>query len=192
LSGAFVIDLERVEDERGHFARFWCRKEFQALGLEAELCQASLSYNALAGTLRGLHYQVEPSAEAKLVFCTRGSIFDVIVDLRAGSPTFCQHFAVSLDASSHRMLYVPRGLAHGFQTLEADTIVNYLISSFYSPEHSRGVRWNDPAFGIRWPVARPSVISERDAGFPDFKAGSELPYPGCRATRGDDRGDGSG
>ncbi|HEX3159055.1 MAG TPA: dTDP-4-dehydrorhamnose 3,5-epimerase [Gemmatimonadaceae bacterium] len=169
IPGAFIVDIEPRRDERGFFARSWCRDEFRAAGLEADLAQCSISYNATRGTLRGMHYQAAPHGEAKLVRCTAGAIHDVIVDLRPGSPTFCQWVATELTASSHRMLYVPDGLAHGFQTLEDGSEVFYQMSVPYHASSARGVRWNDPAFDIAWPLAHP-LLSERDRSYPDFEA----------------------
>jgi dTDP-4-dehydrorhamnose 3,5-epimerase len=169
LAGAFVIDPEPASDERGFFARTWCRREWQARGLTAELVQCSLSFTTRAGTVRGMHYQAPPHAEAKLVRCTRGRIYDVIVDLRPGSPTFKQWSAVELGADDRRMLYVPEGCAHGFQTLTDATEVFYQISASHDPASQRGVRWDDPAFGIVWPDAPSRTISSRDRAFPDFQ-----------------------
>jgi dTDP-4-dehydrorhamnose 3,5-epimerase len=174
LAGAFVITPEPVEDARGSFARTWCRAEFEARGLDVRIAQCSTSLNRRTGTLRGLHFQVAPFAETKLVRCTRGAIHDVIVDLRPGSPTFTRHFAVRLSAEDRTMLYVPPGFAHGFQTLEDDTEVFYQISEFHAPAHARGVRWDDPAFGIAWPPAE-RIISEQDRSYPDFRP--ETPAP---------------
>lgn len=168
LKGAFLIEPERLEDERGFFARTWCQREFEARGLPSRFVQCSLSFNRRRGTLRGLHYQVAPCAEAKLVRCTMGAIYDVIADLRPESSTFKQWEAVELTADNRRMLYIPEGFAHGFQTLTDDTEVFYQISQFYCPEHSRGVRWDDPTFSIEWP-GTPSVMSERDQGFSHFE-----------------------
>src|SRR3972149_8591349 len=152
LKGAFLIKPERLEDERGFFARVWCRKEFDAHGLGTTLVQCNVSFNASKWTLRGLHYQTPPHEEAKLVRCTLGAIYDVIVDLRPDSPTYLKHFAVELTQDNRKMLYVPEGCAHGFQTLADGTEVLYQMSEFYSPECSTGHRWNDPAFGIDWPL----------------------------------------
>ena len=163
-----MIDLERLEDERGFFARTFCTDEFQARGLNARLMQCSISFNKERGTLRGMHWQEPPNAECKLVRVTRGAIYDVIIDLRANSPTFKQHFAAELDAENRRQLYVPEGFAHGFQTLEDDTEVFYQMSAAYAPALGRGVRWNDPAFGIEWPAGDRRIINERDASYPDF------------------------
>lgn len=167
LPGVWQVDIEPVEDERGFFARTWCRREFSERGLAAELAQCSVSYNRTKGTLRGMHYQIEPHAEAKLIRCTRGIIYDVIVDLRPVSSAYCKWQGVELSAENRRMLYVPPGVAHGFLTLADDCEVLYQISEFHSPEHARGVRWNDPAFDIRWPAAA-HMISARDRGYPDF------------------------
>jgi dTDP-4-dehydrorhamnose 3,5-epimerase len=167
LAGAVILDLELQHDGRGFFARTWCAREAEASGLNPRLAQASVSYNKRRGTLRGMHYQVSPHEEAKLVRCTRGSIHDVVIDLRAGSSSLGRHFAVTLSAENRRMLYVAEGFAHGFQTLEDDTEVCYQISEFYAPAAARGVRWDDPAFGIEWPLADP-ILNERDRGYPDF------------------------
>ena len=169
VAGAFVVEVERRDDERGYFARTWCRDEFAAAGIDLAAAQASVSHSRLAGTLRGLHYARAPAREAKLVRCERGAVFDVIVDLRAGSPTFLRHFCVVLDAETGDALYVPPGVAHGFQTLVAESQVLYLMSEAYRPELAAGVRFDDPAFGIAWP--RPvRVIAERDRCYPDFDA----------------------
>lgn len=169
LKGAFIIEPERIEDERGFFARTFCRREFEARGLNPDLVQCSISFNHQRATLRGMHYQSAPHAEAKLVRCTRGAIYDVIIDLRPQSPTFRRWVAVDISAENHLMVYVPEGFAHGFQTLQDETEVSYYISEFYSPERARGVRWNDPAFAIGWPIADP-VISVRDQTHPEFIA----------------------
>ncbi len=167
LAGTYIIDLEPVADERGFFARSWCRREFEKYGLNSDLAQCSISFNKKCGTLRGLHYQAKPHEEAKVVRCIRGVIFDVIVDLRPESSTFKKWIAVELSAENRRMLYIPPGLAHGFQSLTGDTEVFYQISEFYHPESARGVRWNDPAFKIEWPPAD-RVISDKDGSYPDF------------------------
>jgi dTDP-4-dehydrorhamnose 3,5-epimerase len=167
VAGAFLVKPELLPDERGFFARTWCREEFASHGLCAELSQCSISFNRSAGTLRGLHYQQPPHAEAKLVRVTRGALFDVALDLREDSPTHRRHAAVVLTAENRHMLYVPEGCAHGFLTLEDDTEVLYHISVPYRPQAARGVRYDDPAFAIRWP--RPVVvIAERDRTFADF------------------------
>jgi dTDP-4-dehydrorhamnose 3,5-epimerase len=168
LPGAFVIEPELLEDTRGFFARTWCEREFEARGLETRIAQCSTCFNKRKGSLRGMHYQMPPFAETKIVRCTRGSMFDVIVDLRLGSPTFTRHFWVVLTSENRKMLYVPAGFAHGFQTLEDDTEVFYQISEVYSSEHERGVRWNDPAFGIRWPEDDRTIV-DRDRTYPDFR-----------------------
>ena len=154
-------------DARGFFLRTFCAGEFAAAGLDPAVAQCSLSFNSRRGTLRGMHYQAAPHAEAKLIRCVRGGIYDVIVDLRPASVTFRRHFAVELTRDNRRALYVPRGCAHGFQTLEDDTEVWYQMSVPHVPEASRGVRWDDPAFGITWPIASP-VLHPRDAAYPDF------------------------
>jgi dTDP-4-dehydrorhamnose 3,5-epimerase len=169
LRGAYIIDLERREDERGFFARTWCRDEFAAHGLDTRLAQCNVSFNEKPGTLRGMHYQVAPYAESKLVRCTAGAIYDVIIDLRPKSATFTRWVAVELTAANRRMLYVPEGFAHGFQTLAENTEVYYQMSEFYHADSARGVRWNDTAFGIRWPVPDP-ILSPRDREYPDLTA----------------------
>jgi dTDP-4-dehydrorhamnose 3,5-epimerase len=166
LGGAHLVELEPVADERGFFARSWCAEEFRSYGLNPGLAQCSLSFNKRKGTLRGMHYQAEPHAEVKLVRCTSGVIYDVILDLRPASPTYCKWFAIELTAANRKMLYIPEGIAHGFQTLADDTEVFYQISVSYHPESARGVRWNDPLFAIEWPV-RDLILSERDRSFPD-------------------------
>ena len=170
LPGAFVVDIEPRVDERGLFARSWCRGEFEAHGLDPRLVQCSISRSVSRHTLRGMHYQAAPHAEVKLVRCTLGAIYDVIIDLRADSPTRGKYFGAELSAANHRALYVPEGFAHGFLTLAEESEVFYQMSEFYQAEAARGVRWDDPAFGIIWP-ARPQVISERDATYQDFDAG---------------------
>jgi dTDP-4-dehydrorhamnose 3,5-epimerase len=167
LPGAFVIEQERHDDERGFFARTFCREEFTARGLNSDVAQCNVSFNKRKGTLRGMHYQVPPFAEAKLVRCISGAIFDVIIDLRESSATFRQHFAIELCARTGGMLYIPEGFAHGFQTLLDDTEVFYQMSQPYASECARGVRWNDPLFGIEWPSAE-RIILERDRNYPDF------------------------
>jgi dTDP-4-dehydrorhamnose 3,5-epimerase len=168
LAGAFVLEPERSEDERGYFQRIWSAEELAGHGLTATLAYTAISFNARAGTLRGLHYQRAPHEEAKLVRCLTGSLLDVIVDLRPGSPTHRQWFAVELDAESGRSLFVPEGLAHGFQTLADGTRTLYHISTRWAPEAAAGVRWDDPAFGVAWPDAPERTISERDRTWPDF------------------------
>ena len=168
LPGVFEIHVEPKPDERGFFARTWCQKEFEDHGLNAKLVQCSLSFNARKGTLRGMHYQVPPYAETKLVRCIRGSIFDVVVDLRPQSPKFKSYVAVILTAEKRNMIYVPEGCAHGFLTLEEGTEVFYQMSEFHNEGSARGVRFDDPAFQIAWPD-KVEVISERDRNYPKFE-----------------------
>jgi dTDP-4-dehydrorhamnose 3,5-epimerase len=165
IAGVRLVRVERRSDERGFFARTWCAEELAAHGCEPGLAQASVSWNRLRGTLRGMHYQAAPFEEAKLVACLRGAIFDVVADLREGSPTRHAWWAVRLDGGALDMLYVPPGVAHGFLTLADDTLVHYSISMPYRPEAARGVRYDDPALGIAWPEP-PAVVSERDLAFP--------------------------
>jgi dTDP-4-dehydrorhamnose 3,5-epimerase len=167
LSGAYVVDMRRRTDERGFFARSYCAEEFAAKGLGPELRQCSVSYNARTGTLRGMHYQCAPHEEHKLVRCTAGAIFDVIVDIRASSPTYRQWHAAELTADNRRALFIPPGFAHGFVSLADHTEVYYMISVAHAPKFSRGLRWDDPAFAIEWPLT-PAVISARDAAYPLF------------------------
>ena len=169
LRGAFVIEPEPRLDERGFFARTWCEREFAQHGIGMVIRQCNLSANRRRGTLRGMHYQAPPHAEAKVVSCVRGAIHDVIIDLRPESATYRQHAAVELSAENRRLLYVPAGFAHGFQTLADDTEVYYQMSEFYAPAAARGVRWNDPAFAIEWPPAVPRVLSAQDRSYPDFQ-----------------------
>lgn len=166
LTGAFLIRLEKIKDHRGFFARTWCSKEFLAHGLKGELVQSNVSVNTNKGTLRGMHYQVAPYQEAKLVRCTRGAIYDVIIDLRAQSPTFSQWFGVKLTDDNYTMLYVPEGFAHGYQTLEDSTEVAYQSSQFYVPDAERGVRWDDPSVNIEWPETEERIISQKDQLWP--------------------------
>ena len=167
LKGVFVIEPERNEDERGFFARTWCAEEFAAHGLNPRLVQCSISFNKRKGTLRGMHYQVAPYEEAKLVRCTKGSIFDVVIDLRLRSATYTKHVSVVLSQANRNMLYIPEGLAHGFQTVEDETEVFYQMSQVFHPESAKGVRWNDPAFGIQWPPGD-RIISARDQQYGAF------------------------
>jgi dTDP-4-dehydrorhamnose 3,5-epimerase len=171
LQGAHVVELEPLQDERGWFARTFDAAAFEELGLDARVSQCNTSFNARAGTLRGLHYQAEPHGEAKLVRCTRGAIYDVIVDLRRGSRTYCRWLGIELRGDGVESLFVPAGFAHGFQTLEEASEVHYQMSHHYVPEAARGVRWDDPAFAIDWPEPPPGgrTISERDASYPDFR-----------------------
>lgn len=168
LSGAFIIEPERLEDERGFFARSFCQREFEDHGLDLNVAQCNISFNQKRGTLRGMHYQAPPYQEEKLVRCTKGAIYDVIIDLRPESLTFKQWVAADLTAENRRMIYVPAGFAHGFQTLEDETEVFYQMSEFYHPECTRGVRWDDPAFEIEW-YSKVESISKNDATYPLFK-----------------------
>lgn len=168
LPGVFEIYIEPHQDERGFFARSWCQKEFETNGLNPRLTQCNISCNTRKGTLRGMHYQMPPFAEAKLVRCTRGAIYDVALDLRPESPTYKDWIGLVLSGTNRQMLYIPEGCGHGFLTLEDDTEVFYQMSEFYNPGSARGVRWNDRAFGIIWPE-KIEVISERDNAYPDFE-----------------------
>jgi dTDP-4-dehydrorhamnose 3,5-epimerase len=161
LEGAFLIDIEPREDERGFFARAWCKNEFEEHGLNPRLVQCNISFNKKRGTLRGMHYQGAPFEEAKVVRCTRGAIYDVIIDLRSDSPTYRQWFSAELSAENRRALYIPEGFAHGFQTLADNSELFYQMSEFFHPESARGLRWNDPKFGIPWPNINP-IISAQD------------------------------
>jgi dTDP-4-dehydrorhamnose 3,5-epimerase len=173
LPGVFTVDLKPHEDERGFFARTWCRQEFAAHGLNDRVVQCSISFSKRRGTLRGLHYQAPPHAEDKLVRCTHGAIFDVILDLRRDSPTFCRHVVFELTAERHRSLYIPKGCAHGFQTLTDDVYVLYQMSEFYAPDAARGIRWDDARFAIEWPIRHP-ILHPRDACYPDFVPDSDV------------------
>ena len=168
LPGAYVLDLERREDDRGFFARAWCMNELGDHGLVTRIVQANVSFNNRKGTLRGMHMQVAPHAEVKVIRATRGSVLDVIVDLRPDSPTFKRWTGVELSAANGRALYVPEGFAHGYQTLEDDTETFYLVSEFYAPDAERGLRWDDPAFGIEWPDPEHAILSDKDASWPDW------------------------
>ena len=167
LPGAFLIEPDRRADVRGYFARTYCEKEYAEQGLDPHISQCSVSFNYRKGTLRGLHYQSAPFEEVKVVRCNRGSIYDVIIDLRPDSPAYKKWFAAQLDELNGNMLYIPKGFAHGFQTLADNTEVFYQMSQVFSAEHARGVRWNDPAFSIDWPEAE-RIILERDRNYPDF------------------------
>lgn len=169
LKDAFIIDIEKREDDRGFFARAWCADEFAQHGLDTTLAQCSISFNHKRGTLRGMHWQAEPHGEVKVVRCTAGAIYDVIVDVRPDSPTFKKWIGVELSASNRRMLYIPKGFAHGFQTLADDAEMFYFISAFYAPAAARGARYNEPAFGIDWPLPI-SIIAAKDEAWPDFQA----------------------
>jgi dTDP-4-dehydrorhamnose 3,5-epimerase len=167
LAGAFVIELEKRGDDRGFFARVFCRDEFEQVGLSASFVQVNNSLSSDQGTLRGLHYQLAPRAETKVIRCIRGALWDCIVDLRPESPTFGKWFSETLSAENRKMMYVPKGFAHGFITLEPSTEALYFVDEFYAPKHERGLRWNDPKFAIRWPT-QPRVLSEKDSTARDF------------------------
>ena len=167
IKGAYLVDIKRIADDRGFFGRAFCQHEMKAHGLNEVIAQTNLSHNPTKGTLRGLHYQAAPHEESKLVRCTRGSLFDVLVDLRKGSPTYCQWFGVILTADSFTMLYVPEGCAHGFLTLEDNTDIMYQVSNYYAPDAEKGLLWNDPAFNIEWPF-EPTLISDKDRNQPPF------------------------
>jgi dTDP-4-dehydrorhamnose 3,5-epimerase len=169
IAGAFAIDIVPHEDERGFFARTFCADEFHEVGLETMFVQVSLSYNARRGTLRGMHYQAAPNEEAKIVRCTSGAIFDVIVDVRPASATFGHWRSVELSCMNHRMLYIPAGVAHGFQTLNDETEVQYEISRPYVPSSTRGFNWSDSTVGVTWPITTDLVISEKDRALPSFE-----------------------
>lgn len=178
LAGAWILDIERRDDERGFFARTYCQREFEQHGLSPRIVQTNVSYSRRKGTLRGMHYQAPPYAEAKLVRCTRGALYDVIIDLRPGSPTYRQWIGVELTADNYRTLFVPEGFAHGFYTLVDDVEVMYYVSQFHTPEAERGVRWDDPAFAIIWP-GPVTTISAKDSRWPDFLV--EKPEQGVAA-----------
>ena len=165
LHGLYVVELETLNDDRGFFARSFCVREFEGLGLDATVAQCNISFNKKAGTLRGLHFQASPHEEAKLVRCTRGAIYDVAIDIRPTSRTYLNSYAVELTPDNRRMIFIPRGFAHGFQTLLDSSEVFYLMSEFYHPESARGLRWDDPAFGIAWPLGDP-IISDKDRTHP--------------------------
>ncbi|MCB0214382.1 MAG: dTDP-4-dehydrorhamnose 3,5-epimerase [Anaerolineae bacterium] len=167
LKDAYIIDIQKIEDQRGFFARGWCQNEFETNGLVPRVVQANISYNRYKGTLRGMHFQKTPYAETKMVRCIRGSLYDVIIDLRPDSSTFMQWLGVELTAENYRLLYVPEGFAHGFQTLVDNTEAYYMVSQFYTPQAEGGLRYNDPAFAIKWPL-KIEVISEKDSNWPDY------------------------
>jgi dTDP-4-dehydrorhamnose 3,5-epimerase len=168
IHGVFTIEIEKKTDDRGFFARTWCRKEFEKQHLDSRIVQINMSFNEKKGTLRGMHYQAAPYEEVKIIRCIRGAIYDVIVDLRVHSPTHKKWFGVELTKDNYNMLYVPEGFAHGFQTLKDNTEVFYQVSQYYSPEHERGVRWNDSAFNIKWPEVQNRIISQKDMDWPDY------------------------
>jgi dTDP-4-dehydrorhamnose 3,5-epimerase len=164
LAGAYIIELDLIKDTRGFFARSWCQEEFAKHGLNPNLVQCNISFNHQKGTLRGMHYQIKPHEEAKLVRCTQGRIYDVIIDLRTNSTTYKQWFGVELSAANRKMLYIPEGFAHGFQTLENQSEVFYQMSNFYHPESARGIRWDDPEFAIKWEITD-KIISDKDLSY---------------------------
>jgi len=167
LEGAYIIEIEKLTDDRGFFARSWCQKEFEAHGLTSRVVQTNVSFNRKKGTLRGLHYQLKPNEESKLIRCTRGAIYDVIIDLRPKSPTYKQWIGVKLSDENYTMFFVPENFAHGFQTLKNNTEITYQVSQFFTTGSERGIRWNDPIFGIKWPLEI-AVISAKDRDWPDF------------------------
>lgn len=168
LKGAFVIELEKHEDERGFFARSWCMKEFEEHGLNTNIVQCNISYNKKKGTVRGMHFQKSPYEEAKTVSCIKGSVYDVIVDLRKESPTYMEWYAVELSTANFKMLYVPERFAHGFQTLTDDTLVYYQMSGFFYPESSGGILWDSKSLNIKWPIDTDITVSQKDREFPDM------------------------
>jgi dTDP-4-dehydrorhamnose 3,5-epimerase len=168
LNGAFLINIEPAGDERGFFARTFCKDEFKKHDIDFSCVQCNISFNKKKGTLRGMHYQAAPHEEAKIVSCIRGAIFDVIVDIRPDSPTFKKWFAKELSEQNHLMFFVPKGFAHGFQTLTDDSEVYYMMSEYYHPECARGIRWDEPAFEIQWPM-KSKVISKKDSAYRDFE-----------------------
>ena len=182
IPGVCEVLLQRNEDERGYFARTWCAREFSARGLPKHWVQSSVSHNARKGTLRGLHFQRPPSSEAKLVRCEQGAVHDVALDLRPGSPSFLEHVAVVLESGRGNALFIPPGVAHGFQLLADDTRVLYLMSDFHAPELADGVRFDDPAFGIAWPLPV-SVIAARDRDYPDFDQAAHMARMAAAAPR---------
>lgn len=168
IKGLYLIEPEFLSDERGFFSRSFCREEFQKHQLDADIVQCNISYNLKKATLRGMHYQIPPYEEGKIVSCTKGSIYDVVVDLRKDSPTYCEWVSSELSEKNFRMFFIPTGCAHGFQTLEDDVIVFYQMTGFFHPECSRGVRWDDPAFSIEWPIEKTRIITEKDKNYADF------------------------
>lgn len=172
IKGAWLVDLKKIGDERGFFSRAWCSQEFENHGISSDLSQANLSFSKQAGTLRGMHFQKSPHSEMKAVRCIRGSLWDVIIDLRPKSETFLQSFGAELSEENRKMLVLPEGCAHGFQTLEDDTEAFYLVSAAYAPSFEAGIRWNDPAFNIAWPIA-PTEISQKDSQHPDYNVAQD-------------------
>jgi dTDP-4-dehydrorhamnose 3,5-epimerase len=170
LKGAFIIELEKIADSRGFFSRVWCQKEFEVNGLNPNVVQCNLSFNTSKGTLRGMHYQIAPHEEAKIVRCIRGKVYDVIIDLRPKSPTYLRWIGVELSSENRKMLYVPESFAHGYLTLTDNTELFYQVSHFYSPEYESGIRWNDRTFNIKWPQTDGIIITDKDKSWPDFQA----------------------
>lgn len=168
LKGSFILEIQKVEDERGFFGRAWCAKEMENHGLNVNIRQTNVSYNKLKGTLRGMHYQKSPFKECKVVRCTKGAIFDVIIDLRPDSPTYCEWFGIELTSENHKMIYIPEDFAHGFITMEDNTEITYMVSEFYAPGYEAALRWDDPKFNIKWPIP-PHVISSKDKAIPNFE-----------------------
>ncbi|OLS16130.1 MAG: dTDP-4-dehydrorhamnose 3,5-epimerase [Promethearchaeota archaeon CR_4] len=169
LNGAYLIELEKFEDERGFFAEAFNRRNFEKHQLGFSIAQTNVSFNNKRGTIRGMHFQIAPVEEIKLVQCIKGAVYDVIIDLRPTSPTYCHWVGNEITAQNRKQIYVPKGFAHGYQTLDNDSEVLYLVSEFYDPKNARGVRWNDPKFGIRWPIMKEVIINSRDASYPDFQ-----------------------
>jgi len=167
LSGLYIIEIEKIEDERGFFARTWDKNEFSKMGLDSEFIQSSISINYKKGTLRGMHYQIQPYEESKMITCTKGKIFDVIIDLRKNSKTFKKWVSIELSSLNHRILYIPKGFAHGFQTLVDNSQVHYDITQIFSSKHSRGIRWDDPTFKIKWPLDV-TIMSKKDSEYKLF------------------------
>jgi dTDP-4-dehydrorhamnose 3,5-epimerase len=181
LEGAWLLDIERRGDERGFFSRGWCRRELEARGLVAEFVQNNIVWSARKGTIRGLHFQTAPFQETKLVRCTRGAIWDVIIDLRPGSSTYLEWAAFELTAANRRQIYVPKDFAHGYQTLVDDTEVCYEVSEYYRPEAERGIRWDDPQFAIAWPETASPTVSPKDCAWPDFRRVAAALHTDCVA-----------
>ncbi len=173
LSGAFIIEADPIIDDRGFFSRVWCKKEFEEHGLDASVVQCNMSYNLNKGTLRGMHFQKSPYSETKYIRCVKGAFYDVIIDLREESKTYGKWFGIELSEQNKKALYVPKGFAHGFQTLEADTYVYYQVTEFYTPGAEGGIRWNDPEFNIIWPIKEPIIITDKDNSWPLYKAASK-------------------
>ncbi len=168
LPGAYIIELEPIHDNRGFFSRVMCKREFDTFDLTTDFVQANITFSTEKGTLRGMHYQIRPHKEIKLVHCPRGAIYDVIIDMRPDSPTYLQWIATEISAENHKMIYIPGEFAHGYMTLAANTEVYYQVAQFYAPEYERGIRWDDPAFQIEWPEISEIIMSAKDKSWPDF------------------------